>query len=83
MVLGREYLAQRVVIGPGGLRAPPVVVDGSKLANFWSFGGHFGPQADLFGPKAYIFGARQGGLLTVILASRMTGNPQISGEISG
>ena len=25
----------------------------------------------------------QGGLLTVILASRMTGNPQISGEISG
>ena len=25
----------------------------------------------------------QGGLLTVIPASRMTGNPQISGEISG
>ena len=25
----------------------------------------------------------QGGLLKVILASRMTGNPQISGEISG
>ena len=27
--------------------------------------------------------ARQGGISTVILASRMTGNPQISGEISG
>ena len=26
---------------------------------------------------------RQDGILTVILASRMTGNPQISGEISG
>ena len=28
-------------------------------------------------------GINQGGILTVILASRMTGNPQISGEISG
>ena len=27
--------------------------------------------------------AKQGGILTVILASRMTGNPQISGEIFG
>ena len=28
-------------------------------------------------------GHYQGGILTVILASGMTGNPQISGEISG
>ena len=32
MVLGREYLAQRVVIGPGSLRVPPVVADEAKLA---------------------------------------------------
>ena len=39
MVLGREYLAQRVVIGPGGLPVPPVVADGSEAGHCFDPGG--------------------------------------------
>ena len=37
MVLGREYLAQRVVISPGSLRVPPVVADEAKLAIVFTY----------------------------------------------
>ena len=44
VVLGREYLAQRVVIGPGSLRVPPVVADKAKLAIVFTYFFLFWPR---------------------------------------
>ena len=50
MVLGREYLAQRVVIGPGSLRVPPVVADEAKLAIVFTYFFSFFFYASAFHP---------------------------------